>query len=417
MSVLRYGVTSDILAATGKAGMQTAAGERFWDWRRIVLVVGYGLVFVAGALLLLAPDPNGLILMAASVAGVVFIHRTWLGVVIWIYVLLAGVVAIVSHDDLGFYGVVAGLGFGLVALPIWSRRPTAPRPIHYWQTPQSPFAAPPTMPAQVPMPVAEPIPVQPPAALDGSLSEQQPPARPMIRTIGRIQMLTGTGDLTASLMGKPVIGFLWLYLLARSVRTAGDRVTRASITDEVAHGVNDPRGRLRGYLRDLTKLPQPLGSMVKVDDEMIGFDLGDHDADFTQLRSMASRVRQTSGSLDDDLLRTAKSLLFELGDGEFLPGFEDMEKRVTQGRGVAGQVVAEVRVQIDGMRADLADAVAKALLDRGQAALAVSLLEPIVARSVERDDLARTLINALRESGQHARAAEIRRRFAIGLEN
>jgi len=41
----------------------------------------------------------------------------------------------------------------------------------------------------------------------------------------------------------------------------------------------------------------------------------------------------------------------------------------------------------------------------------------LVARSEERDDLARTLINALRESGQNARAAEIRRRFAVGQES
>ncbi len=417
MTALRVGAASDILAATGEAGMQGSAGERFWDWRRIVLAVGYGLVFVAGALLLLAADPNGLILMAASVAGVVFIHRTWLGVVVWIYVLLAGVVAIVSHDDLGFYGIVAGLGFGLVALPIWSRRPTAAKPPYYWQPPQSPFAAPPPMPTPAPISNAEPIPAPVLVAPAGITSEQQPPAKPLIRTIGRIQMQTSSGDLTTSLMGKPVIGFLWLYLLARSVRTPGDRVTRASITDEVAHGVNDPRGRLRGYLRDLTRLPEPLGSMVKIDDEMIGLELGDHGADFGQLRSLALRVRQANGPLDDDLVRIAQSLLFELGDGDFLPGFEDMEKRVTQGRGIAGQVVAEARVQIDGMRADLANAVAKALLDRGQSALAVSLLEPIVARSVERDDLARTLINALRDSGQHARAAEVRRRFAVGLES
>ncbi|HVC77475.1 MAG TPA: hypothetical protein VND96_13265 [Candidatus Micrarchaeaceae archaeon] len=417
MSAARYGVMSDILAATGKAGMQAAAGERFWDWRRIVLAVGYGLGFVAGALLILAADPNGLVLMVAAVAGVLFIHRTWLGVGVWIYVLLTGGVAVASHNDLGFYGVVAGLGFGFVALPIWSHRPTATKELDVPAT-QSRLAAPASALVAAPMPLAEPISPSVSAGRGGVEPGYKPaPAAPIFRTIGRIQLLTSSADLTASLMGKPVIGFLWLYLLARSVRTVGDRVTRASITDEVAHGVNDPRGRLRGYLRDLTRLPAPLGSMIKVEDEMIGFDLGEQDADYAQLRRLALRVRQASGSLDDELLRLGRLLLSELGDGEFLTGFEDMEKRVTQGRGVAGQVVAEVRVQIDGMRADLADAVAKALLDRGQAPLAVALLEPIVARSVERDDLARTLINALRDCGQHTRAAEIRRRFAGGQEN
>jgi hypothetical protein len=415
MTALRVSAASDILATTGEEGMQASAGELFWDWRRIVLAAGYGLVFLAGLTILLAADPNGLILMVAAVAGFFFIHRTWLGIVVWIYMLLAGVVAVAAHDDLGFYGVAAGLGFGLVALPIWSRRQNSARRVHYRQQPQSPFLAPATMPAPTPLQVAEPIPDPDPARSEDRRSEQQLP--PMIRTVGRIQIMTTAGDLTASLMGKPVLGFLWLYLLARSVRTPGDRVTRASITDEVAHGVTDPRGRLRGYLRDLSRLPEPLGSMVKVDDEMIGFELGENDADFARLKSLTLRVRQADGTLDEDLLARGQALLLELGDGDFLPGFEDMEKRVTQGRGVAGQVVAEVRVQIDGMRADVAGVLAKALLDRGQAAHAVSLLEPIVARSLERDDLARTLINALRDSGQHTRAAEVRRRFAVGSEN
>ncbi len=412
----RYGFTSDILAATGKVGIQPGNGDRLLNWRRIVLAAGYGLVFVAGLLVLVAADPTGLILMAAAVAGVFFLHRTWLGVAIWTYVLVDGIVAILSGDDLGFYGVAAGLGFGLVALPIWSVRRAAQRAAY--RPPQSPFEAPAPLHTPISTPLAEAAVAQSPQAPAATeLVETPKLATPRIRTIGRIQLLTASGDLTPSLIGKPVIGFLWLYLLARDVRTEGDRVTRGAITDEVAHGVNDPRGRLRGYLRDLARLPEPFGAMVRVDDEMIGFDLGDCDADFAGLRRVAARVRQSSGRLDDGLLRDALVLLEELGDGEFLPGFEDMEKRVTQGRGVAGQVVAAVRVQIENVRADVADAVAKTLLDQGEPALAVSLLEPIVARSEERDDVARTLINALRESGQHNRAAEIRRRFATGQEN
>jgi len=414
MTILHNRVASDILAATGKAGMQPAAGDRFWDWRRIVLVVGYCLVFVAGLLVLVATDPTGLILMAAGVAGVVFLHRTWLGVAIWAYVLLDGIVAITSGDDLGFYGVITGLGFGLIALPIWSARRAAPRPA-FW-VPQSPFASPSTLPSP-PSPLAATAVLAESSQDPTSTPDLAWAALPMIRTIGRIRLLSAHGDLTPRLIGKPVIGFLWLYLLARQVRTEGDRVTRSAVTDEVAHGVSDPRGRLRGYLRDLTRLPEPFGAMVRVDDEMIGFDLGECDADFARLRRIAVRIRQSHGHIDDASLREAHALLQELGDGEFMPGFEDMEKRVTQGRGVAGQVVAEVRVQIDGTRADVADAVAKTLLDRGEPAQAVALLEPIVARSEERDDLARTLINALRESGQHKRAAEIRRRFATGQES
>ena len=213
------------------------------------------------------------------------------------------------------------------------------------------------------------------------------------------------------------MGFIWLYLFAREMRKSGDRMTRTALIDEVAHGVVDPRGRLRGYLRDLSHLPPPLGSMVKVEDELIGFDLLGQDTDVDELRKTAAYFAERHDKIENYEVDHALEMLADFGSGDFLPGFEEMERRVTKGRGTAGQVVAEVRVKLHKLQADIALAVANVLLDRGQPADAVTLLDPIVARSEDRDDLARVLITALRESGQHNRAAEIRRRFAVGQEN
>jgi hypothetical protein len=413
MSAVRDYGRSDILAATGKAGMESGPGERFWNWRRTVLAIGYVLVLITGLQIAVAADPSGLILIAAAVGGVLFLHRTWFGVLVWVYVIASGVLAFVSGDDLGVYGVIAGLAFGAVALPIWSLPRVAPRPPAYW--PQSPLVM--SQPSST-LAIAEPV--APAAGTVDAHAEpalSTPPAAPRIRTIGRIEILTASGNLARELMRKHVIGFLWLYLLARDVRKPGDRISRTAITDEVAHGVRDPRGRLRGYLLDLSRLPQPMNSMVKVDGELIGFDLDDIAADFIELRDLAQLVREANGSLSEDLLRRAQTLLAEISDGDFLPGFEEMEKRVTNGRGLAGQVVAEARTQIDTLRGDVAAAVGEALLDRGQPSRAAALLEPIVRRSEDRDDLARILSAALRELGQHDRAAEVRRRYVVGQES
>src|SRR5439155_13412557 len=118
MSALRNPGISDILAATGKAGMQEAVAEKFWTWRRSVLAVGYGLVLLTGLQIVFAADPTGFILVAAAILGVFFLHRTWLGVLVWTYVAISGVVALTSGNDLGLYAVLAGLGLALVALPI-----------------------------------------------------------------------------------------------------------------------------------------------------------------------------------------------------------------------------------------------------------------------------------------------------------
>lgn len=322
----------------------------------------------------------------------------------------SGVVAVTAGDDTGYYGIVAGIGFGLVALPIWKPRVRPARLSYQWQ--QSPFIPPLTQPVSPPAAEA-------PAALTPAASAPQSRFAPTIRTIGRIQVVTDGGDLTSALLRKPVVGFLWLYLMTRSVWKPGDQITRAALIDEVAHGVKDPRARLRGYVKDLSDLPQPIGGLIKAkpNDELVGFALDGIDADYSELSALAQRARETNGSLPGDLMAQAQAVLTELGAGEFLPGFEEMEKRATNGRGVAGQIVAEARVLIDNLRADLAVAVGEALLDRGQAAQAVALLEPIVKRSEDRDDVARTLSTALREVGQHDRAAEIRRRYAVGQES
>jgi len=435
MTALRAREISDILPATGKAGMNEAASEKFWTWRRILLAAGYGLVFLAGLPILFASDPNGLVLMGAAVAGVLFLHRTWVGVVVWAYAAASGVVALTSGDDTGFFGVVAGLAFGALALP-WRPRSRAAKPMPYFTQqpafipPPTPFLAPqavvaksaPVTPAADPVivPQTEPISALKPTARSRrnghTGGDPTMPGALFIEAIGKISLTLPWRDLTPDLMRRPVLGFLWLYLFAREMRQPGDRITRTALIDEIAHGVADPRQRLRGYLRDLSHLPIPLGYMIKVEDELISFDLFRQETDVDELRKTAAAFKQEGSKVDEHEIQHAQELLPALGNGDFLPGFEDMEKRVTKGRGIAGQVVADVRAHLHTLRGDVAIAVANALLDRGQSADAVALLEPIMTRSEERDDVARTLITALRESGQHSRAAELRRRFVADQE-
>src|SRR5258708_34529160 len=146
--------------------------------------------------------------------------------------------------------------------------------------------------------------------------------------------------------------------------------------------------------------------MIKVEDELIGFDLLGQETDLDELRDSVERLKQGGPTVSDYEIDHAQELLLDMGDGVFLPGFEDMEKRVTKGRGIAGQVVAEVRAQVLKLRADLAVATANVLLDRGRPADAAAVLDPIVAGSEDRAEFIQTLITARRESCSHNRAAE-----------
>ena len=348
-----------------KAGMDEAARDKFWTWRRIVLTIGYCLVFLAGVVNLLEAHSNGLVLMLASAAGFVFLHRTWVGIVVWTYVAAAGAVALASGDDLGLFGLAAGLAFGSLALP-WRKRSAAPAPLPQCAQPLPFMPAPADLAAVetavatdlAPPPPPDPVVIErsvlvtpselvSPIAGNGHLGPDPIyPGALFIGSIGHISLTLPWKDLTPDLMRRPVIGFLWLYLFAREMRKAGDRITRTALIDEVAHSVADPRGRLRGYLRDLAHLPAPLGSMIRVEEELIGFDLTKQETDLDELRASVEHVKQAGLKVAEFEIEHAQELLPDLGDGQFLPGFEEMEKRVTNGRGIAGQVVAEVTAHV-----------------------------------------------------------------------
>src|SRR5207253_11208964 len=141
MSAVHVWGNSDILPATGEERMQDSAAERFGTWRRTLLAIGYVLVFMTGVQIALAADPTGVILLLAAVLGLLFLHRTWVGIVVWAYVFASGVVAVISGDDLGFYGLAAGVGFGLLALPWRQREPVLPRGPVFWTHQVQPAAA------------------------------------------------------------------------------------------------------------------------------------------------------------------------------------------------------------------------------------------------------------------------------------
>jgi DNA-binding SARP family transcriptional activator len=120
--------------------------------------------------------------------------------------------------------------------------------------------------------------------------------------------------------------------------------------------------------------------------------------------------------LVDDDLKADIQLCLKLGGGDFLPAFEDLERRVTGGRGIAGQVVNDVRQQILGLRGNLAGALADRAFAQRSPQEAIGWLEQAVGEDPAREDLARRLISAYLQTGQSGRAAELRRIHQIATE-
>ena len=102
--------------------------------------------------------------------------------------------------------------------------------------------------------------------------------------------------------------------------------------------------------------------------------------------------------------------------GDFLAGFEDLQYRVTQGNGTAGAVVAAARELIANQRADLTHALTDYLDATGQVKEAIPHLKVALEFLPERQDLARLLVAAYLQTGQTARANELRSAYNLNQE-
>ena len=255
-----------------------------------------------------------------------------------------------------------------------------------------------------------PLPVKP-------QSPAMPPDYLGIDTLGRLGLRHDGQDFGPELMKRPVIAFIWLYLLLRSLTGPKDRVMRADLADELTPGMppEKQRTRLRNRLSNMLNgtLPAPLAARMVVDhDESVRLDLTQCSIDLLRLEKMAAECVAKEGMLSPDLVDDAAALLDESA-GEFLPGWEQLENAVNGARGAAGELVRQLRQRAETARIDLMGALAANYLARQEPSRAIPLLEQALERQPDREDLARKLRTAYLATGQMARAADLGRDHAL----
>jgi hypothetical protein len=238
-----------------------------------------------------------------------------------------------------------------------------------------------------------------------------------IHTLGEIRLCADGGDLAPRLLHRPAQAATWLYLLAREARRPGDRVIRGVFADEMFPGLgaDQQRRRARQRLADLNRdLPKPLLRRITVEGEYIGLDLTACDLDVRRVLHMASVARTLDA---DDLLAPACAPQVEsalrASAREFLPGWEEIERRATDGRSGMAEIVAAVRDQVEAAHLGLLESLADAHVAGQRPAAAVPHLEEALRRRPERGDLARKLVIACERSGLGRRAAELREEHGL----
>lgn len=375
--------------------------------RGIVLACSFVAAAAFGIAALLVGDPIGYFFLAAAALGYFFLQTRLVPTTLWLLIGAYGAAGGFAGNPTGWVEASLGLLLAIVSL--------TPLPVMYRDV-------------AIKLPAADTHEDQTSAFLEVSPTQDSPLAevgragRPetvlSIRSSGRLRLLGPAGDLAPALEDKPVLAFIWKYLLARHA-LGEPQVARESLGDEVSPRISaaTQRGRVRKQLYDVRKDIHPdLAALVRTNRSHVWLDLANTSFDIDSLKELSARVQTRGVILDDELADQVQAMLAATGPQEFLVGFEELENRVTQGRGTAGQVVADARAMISNERAVLAQALAEYHDVSGHTQAAIPHLKSALDALPERQDLARLLAAAYMRTGQSDQADKVRHAFNLKQE-
>jgi len=391
------------------------------DRRGIVLLCGYIAACAVGLIALLTPpdDPIGWAYIALAAVGYFFIQTRGLTTFLWLLVAAGGAAIALAGGPSGWVEFGLGLALAVVGLtPVPSAyrfprfapdRQLGPEAARSTNGDSSRFLE--VSPTRTSRKVEEPEAhaVDTGRAADGRLR---------IHSIGRLRLFSGTDDLASSLEDKPVLDFLFKYLLTRYV-LGQPPPGRDALAEELSPGLPESsrRKRLRKQIYDLQKdLAPPIAALIHATRTYVWLEVDRAGFDVDELRDLAHGIRQPGSMIDAELAAEIHTMLDETEAKEFLPGFEELESKVNSGKGTAGDLVAQARELIANQRAELVRALAEYEEAIGHPEAAIAHLQATLAALPGRQDIARLLVVAYLRTGQTARASEVRRQYPLTQE-
>ncbi len=239
-----------------------------------------------------------------------------------------------------------------------------------------------------------------------------------IRTLGTFQLLCDGEDLAPTLLRHPVLSFIWLYLLSHRAVNPAVPVPRQLLADEVSPGIDaeQQRDRLRKRLNDLhgDDFPRALAERIKLEWDMVRFDLEGTDFDVASIQRTAEEWGASIGLLPKEGVAAIEAAV-AASNGEYLPFWDELDYHVTRGRGTGGELIRSIRQSVGDTCTRLLVRLAYHYRARRDGARLIPLLEEVLRREPEREDLAKLLAAAYRETGQTSRLRQLEIRYPAGI--
>jgi hypothetical protein len=253
-------------------------------------------------------------------------------------------------------------------------------------------------------------------ALIGRRAAGSPAPTPLrIHSLGQFRLLLGDGDLAPALISRRIKGYMWLCLLARHALQPGVGFTRGILADEAFPGLpaRTQRERLRKRLSELQlSLPPALAACIRVEGEFVGIDLSGCEFDVDFVQGVAREVLAVDRERLPDRLIGAAERAVELARGEFLPLWEEVQRRAG-GRGGANDIVAAVRNDLAVVQCRLLVALGDHYRSQRRHEQAITFLEEALQRRPDLPLIAPKLVRCYREIGDARRASVLVEEYGL----
>src|ERR1700694_3659546 len=158
--------------------------------------------------------------------------------------------------------------------------------------------------------------------------------------------------------------------------------------------------------------PRVLADRVKVDGDLLSLDLEAAEFDVATLRRTVDDLTAGSGLLTEAGIHAIEVAIADYG-GEYLPVWDEVERQTSGGRGSAGELVRAVRTLAEDLHIRLLNRLAHHYRARRDSPQAIPLLEEVLRRRPEREDVAQFLISDYRETGQMIRARQLETTYRL----